>query len=114
MLATSPADLPDGLADQVARACEPVADVKAAYVARQLQTDAPDRPAVEVLSVALELRQSPTEPGLPHTREVMLAVLRELPSIGRHRGVNVLAEAALPVWQHKAVRVFERRPTEPA
>ena len=108
LLDTARTDLPDGLAEQVGRACEPVIDVRAAYIARQLETPEPDGPSVEVFTVALELERSPAEPGEPRTGDVIQAVLQELPKIGNRKGVAVLAEAALPVWQKRGVRVFER------
>src|SRR4051794_40444712 len=69
LLDTAISDLPPGVADRVARACEPVEDVRAAYIARQLETQGSDSPSVEVLIVAVELEPSPTEPGEQRTRE---------------------------------------------
>jgi hypothetical protein len=108
LLDTPPADVLDELAQQVADACEPHSDVKAAYVARVRQTLGPDAPSRDRLAIALELAPPPTSPGEPRTPDAVLAVLREFPEAHRHEGVRVLAEAALPVWRTRAACVFQR------
>src|SRR4051794_27458127 len=77
LLATQPSHVPAELARQVANACQPLSDVKGAYVARVRRAVGADAPFVDRLAIALELSPAPTSPGEERTRQAMLTVLRD-------------------------------------
>jgi hypothetical protein len=105
LLETTVADVPAELARQVASACEPVDGVAAAYVALVRETFGGGGPSRDLLTVALELGPPPDNPGEARTWDAMRAVREHLPGTQR---ISVLAEAALPIWRERAVRVFPR------
>ena len=63
----------------------------------------------DVLAVALEPDTPYSEPSerKPDWHDAVVEVVHQLPAGHREGGVRLLAEAALPVWRKRAVRVYQ-------
>lgn len=102
LLDTSAEDVPDDVRTSVARACDEVPGVRAAYAARVRQSFGGDDPAVEGLQIGYELIETDGR------RDLGVALIRALPRELSRSGVYLLADAALPAWRNRGVQIFAR------
>jgi hypothetical protein len=111
----SPGYIPRGFARRVTETCEPLAEVRAAYVGREVR---PPRRLVwtrrlgKQLIVGLELVTPPrNEAESAAAQATMRKVLRGVGGNRHSAGVAVLTEAGLRAWRQRGIRVFAREPS---
>jgi hypothetical protein len=109
LLDTTAAEVPDDVRVRVARVCQEVPGISAAYIARVRQTFGNDLPASEALQVGYELTVPPSSvEDARATRDVGPALLAALPPELASMGVCKLSTAAVPAWRRRGVQVFAR------
>jgi hypothetical protein len=109
LLDTPVEKVPPETAAAVKAFCEPIPEIRAAYVGLVEVTRDFDFPK-EQLSVAFELTTLPTA-DIPHdevVRRVALKFYEDLPASITDGGCNFLGLDALPAWNEKAWQVFSR------
>lgn len=107
LLVAVPEDAPASLAAAVRDACIESLVVQTAYIGR-VRLCSPDRSDVRELRI---IAVEPTQPLDPHNdadRTLILAVADRLPVIDYRRSVTWLNDNSLPLWQDRAICVFER------
>ena len=108
LLDTPVEKVPAELAAAVKAFCEPIPEIKAAYVGLVEVTRDFDYPH-EQLAAAFELTTPPTGTSEhDELRDVALKFYEELPASVQEGGCNFLGPDALPVWNEKAWQVFSR------
>ena len=108
-LLDTPVDrVPVALAEAVKAFCEPVPEIRAAYIGLTEVTRDFEFP-VEELAVAFELTTPPTGTSDdPDVQHIAVRFYDELPETMQEGGCNFLGPDALPVWHEKAWQVFSR------
>jgi hypothetical protein len=109
LLETPAARVPDELAASVRAFCEPIGEIRTAYVGLTEVTEGFQHPREE-LAVAFELLDpSPeTAEGDRELRDVADRFYAAMPESVQAGGCNFPGVEALPVWHEKARRVFSR------
>jgi len=109
LLDTPVEKVPPELAAAVKAFCEPLTEIRAAYIGLTEVTRDFDYPH-EQLAVAFELAEpsAETPEGDRELRHVADKFYDELPESIQEGGCNFLGTEALPVWHEKAWQVFSR------
>ncbi|HWB22105.1 MAG TPA: hypothetical protein VG652_04400 [Gaiellaceae bacterium] len=108
LLETPVEKVPPEMAAAVKAFCEPIPEIRAAYIGLVEVTRDFDYPQ-EKLAVAFELVTPPTDVAEdPAVRRIALKFYDELPASISDGGCNFLGVEALPVWNEKTWQVFSR------
>jgi hypothetical protein len=108
LLETPVEKVPPEMAAAVKAFCEPIPEVRTAYVGLVEVTRDFDFPE-EKLAVAFELVAPPTDASHdPAVRRIALRFYEEVPASISDGGCNFLGVDALPAWNEKAWQVFSR------
>ena len=89
--------------------CEESPEIDAAYVCsaeRERAGAAPER--VVQLAVKLSSPVSEPEDARAQSRQLAHRLSHDYPELMRRLGYSVLADRAVPAWEHYAVKVFSR------
>lgn len=107
LLVAVPADAPEPLVAAIRDACAASTVVQTAYIGRVRRSSPDGSDLGELRVIAVE----PSQPLTHHNtadRALMLILADRVPEIDCRRGVTWLNENSLPVWQDRAICVFER------
>jgi hypothetical protein len=108
LLETPVEKVPPEMAAAVKAFCEPISEIRAAYVGLVEVTRDFDFPQ-EKLAVAFELVTPPTDASHdPDVRRIALEFYEKLPVSISDGGCNFLGVEALAVWNEKTWQVFSR------
>jgi hypothetical protein len=107
LLVAVPADAPEPLVAAIREVCAGSTVVETAYIGRVRRSSRDGSDVRELRVIAVE----PSQPLTHHNdadRALMLEVADRLPEVDSRQEVSWLNENSLPVWQDRAIRVFER------